>query len=266
MVCYKEEEMHVAGVALWNKRWLGRQERTCSIDFETDPVYKLLEYFVPQPHSSIIEIGCGAGLRTLHFARKYNLEATLFDYSHVALERATNNARELGVPADTVNGDLLDNSLPSDCYDIVWSAGLHEHFRGEERQRTFDEMYRICKPGGVCIIIVPNSLNFPYRLTKMLKETFGTWPFGDEHPFTRWELGKRLQRSGFGGVKTVGIGALLSMYRWFLLDLGCANRLLKNPTPFSGLNCRLRNIDLDISTANHLNNIFGREVGALGIK
>jgi SAM-dependent methyltransferase len=265
MIYRRKDGKQTAGVALWNKRWHGRKEKT-SIDLETDPIYRLLEYFVPQPHSSIIEIGCGTGLRTLHFAKQYGLETTLFDYSDVALELAAENARNLGVSANTINGDLLNNSLASDRYDIVWSAGLHEHFRGEDRQRAFNEMYRICKPGGICIIIVPNSLNPPYRLIKRFKEMLGTWPFGDEYPFTRWELSDRLHRSGFNGVKTVGIGALLSIYRWFLLDLRYANKLLKNPTPFASLNGLLQRIDLDISTANYLNNLFGREVGALGTK
>ncbi len=194
------------------------------------------------------------------------METTLFDYSDVALELAAENAKDLGVRAEIIKGNLLNNSLDSDQYDIVWSVGLHEHFQGENRQKAFDEMYRISKPGGICIVIVPNSLNLPYRLTKRFEEMLGVWPYGDEFPFTRWELSERLHRSGFNNVETVGIGALLSMYRWFLHDTRYANKLLRNPTPFKSLNGLLRRIDLDISPGNYLNNIFGRELGSKGTK
>lgn len=250
----------------WDRHWHKRGGKRLSIDLEIDPIYKLLEYFVPEPGSSIIELGCGEGLRTLHFAKRHGLEATLFDQSDVALELAAKNAKDLGVQANFIKGDLLNNSLDSDRYDVVWSAGVHEHFRGEDRQRAFDGLYRVTKPGGYGIVIVPNSLNLPYRLTKRFKEMLGTWSCGDEYPFTRWELSAHMKRSGFEDVETVGIGALLSMYRWFLYGTSYANKLLKNPTPFEGLNKLLRRVDLDISANNYLNNIFGRELGSKGTK
>jgi len=236
------------------------------IDLTTDPIYKILQYFVPQPQSSLIEIGCGTALRTLHFAQQHDVQATLFDYSDTALGLATENARDLGVAATVIKGDLLDNPLPSNQFDIVWSAGLNEHFRGEDRQRAIDEMYRICKPGGTCIIIVPNSLNAPYRLTKFFRDICGKWPFGSEYPFTKWELTVRMKKSGLKKVETVGIGAPLSIFRWFFLGTRYANKLLKNPTPFDNLNRILRRIDLDVSSTNYINNIFGREIGSKGIK
>ena len=262
---YKKDGIQTDEV-YWNRFWRERGKKRYPIDLEIDPIYKLLEYFVPQPTSSIIEIGCGMGLRTLHFAKKHGLEATLFDYSDVALELAAENAEDLEVRAEIINGDLLNNLLDSDRYNIVWSVGLYEHFCGEDRQRAFDEIYRICKPGGTGIVIVPNSLNLPYRLTKKFRETLQKWPFGYEKPFSRWELGDRMLKSGFKDVETVGIGALLSMYRWFLHGTSYANRFLKNPTPFKSLNEHLQRIDLDISTGNYLNNIFGRELGSRGIK
>ena len=265
MGCYKKDGIQT-DVTYWDRLWHERREKRHLIDLEIDPIYKLLEYFVPQPASSIIEIGCGEGLRTLNFAKQHGLEVTIFDYSDVALELAVENAGDLGVTVDTINGDLLNNSLDPDRYDIVWSVGLYEHFCGEDRQRAFDEMYRICKPGGTGIVIVPNSLNLPYRLTKKFKETLKKWPYGYEEPFSRWEMSDRMHKSGFKDVETVGIGALLSMYRWFLHGTSYANRFLKNPTPFKSLNEHLQRIDLDISTGNYLNNIFGRELGSRGIK
>jgi len=261
MGCYKKDRIQI-DMTYWDRFWYKRREKRYPIDLETDPIYKLLEYFVPQPDSSIIEMGCGEGLRTLNFVKQHGLEATLFDYSAVALKLAVENARDLGVTVATINEDLLNNSLDSDRYNIVWSAGLHEHFCGETRQRAFDEMYRICKPGGTGIVIVPNSLNLPYRLTKKFKETLKKWPYGYEEPFDKWELSDRMHKSGFKDVETVGIGALLSMYRWFLHGTSYSSRLLKNPTPFTSLNGLLRRIDLNIGKGNYVNNIFGRELGS----
>ena len=99
---YKKDGIQTDEV-YWNRFWRERGKKRYPIDLEIDPIYKLLEYFVPQPTSSIIEIGCGMGLRTLHFAKKHGLEATLFDYSDVALELAAENAEDLGVRAEIIN-------------------------------------------------------------------------------------------------------------------------------------------------------------------
>ena len=250
----------------WNSQWHDRKEKKASVNPETDPLYKLLQYFIREHKSLILEVGSGSGLRTLSFAKERGLEPILLDFSENALKFAVQNAQDLGVTANFIMGDALNTPTKSDMFDVVWSGGVYEHFRGEDRQKTFDEMYRILKPGGTGIVIVPNSLNAPYRITKKFKETLGTWPFGDEYPFTKWELAQRMRKSGFKDVESVGIGALLSPYRWFFLGTSYAGRFLENPTPFKALNEHLKRIDLSIGPNNHFNNIFGREVGVKGIK
>lgn len=256
----------MANAERWDNQWSTRKEKKPSVNPETDPLYKLLEYFVSRHNSLIIEIGSGSGLRTLSFAKQHGIRPILLDYSEEAIKFAIKNAQDLEVTANYIMGDLLNTPTKSDLFDVVWSGGVYEHFRGEDRQKSFDEMYRICKPGGNGIVVVPNSLNLPYRLVKAIKDKLGTWPYGDEYPFTKWELSERMRRSGFKDVETVGIGAILSPYRWFLHGTSYASKFLENPTPFKTLNEYLRRVDLNIGSNNYLNNIFGRELGVRGTK
>ncbi|MFH0958386.1 MAG: hypothetical protein V1897_06745, partial [Pseudomonadota bacterium] len=66
--------------------------------------------------------------------------------------------------------------------------GLSEHFEGVERLLINKSHFDLLKKGGMTFISVPNSLNPPYRIFKLLAETLGVWKFGEEYPYARAEL------------------------------------------------------------------------------
>jgi ubiquinone/menaquinone biosynthesis C-methylase UbiE len=102
--------------------------------------------------------------------QEYPLNATLVDFSPTALDFARKNAEKNGVRASFTLADVLRLPFPDESFDIVWNEGVNEHFDREKRQLVFSEMARVCKVGGQVIVIVPNTLNLPYRLWKKVLE------------------------------------------------------------------------------------------------
>ncbi len=136
----------------------------------------------------MIEIGAGAGTYAALMAQQ-GARVTLLDYSDVALERGREFFERVGLEATFIKADAL--ALPDDLrerYDISMSFGLNEHFQDKRRQAITRAHFDVLKPGGLTFISVPNALCPPYRLFKAVAQRAGKWSFGEEYPFTRWEL------------------------------------------------------------------------------
>ena len=248
----------------WDNLWNKRKGNSQDINTETDPIYLILERVQPYIDNvfkyNILEFGCGQGLRTTIFARENGWTPFYLDSSPDAIELVEENySFHFGNEKLPIiyQEDVFEYS--GDKSKIVWSAGLNEHFFGEDRDRIFQAMADASN--DLVLVIVPNSLNIPYRLTKFVREIIGNWPFGDEKPFTPGELRMRMENAGMEVIEMGGLGAILSPYRWFFLGTSWAPKLLRNPTPFSKLNKYLRKKDLSF---NSFNAKFGREIYAIG--
>lgn len=198
----------------WDEHW-GKIE-TLNIEeiIKNDSCYRLLKRLIDLPKSdlSILEVGCGSGIRTLALLKEfqnYFFNATLIDFSAIALAFAKKNANENKIIANFFLADASELPFPCDSFDIVWNGGVNEHFDGEKRQLIFNEMARVCKPGGQVVIIVPNALNLPYRLWKKIMEMQGRWQYGFEKPYSIFELKNKAKNAGIiptrvGGMKVLG--------------------------------------------------------------
>jgi SAM-dependent methyltransferase len=151
---------------------------------------QVLRHFVGFRGLKVIEIGAGAGTYAAMFARR-GAETTLLDYSPNALRRAEEFFSRLGLTTTLRNADALD--LPDDLrgqFDVAMSFGLNEHFSSEDEKRLqiAQAHLDVLKPGGLAFISVPNQLCPPYQVFKFAAQKTGKWIFGEEYPFTRWEL------------------------------------------------------------------------------
>ncbi len=180
-----------------------------------DSCYRLLKRLVDLSQGKslgILEVGCGSGIRTLTLLKEFQeLNATLIDFSSVALAFARENADENEITANFIMADAFRLPFPDETFNIVWNGGVNEHFEGEKRQLIFSEMVRVCKRGGQVIVIVPNALNPFYRLWKRVFEMQGRWEYGFEKPYTIFELRNRMRKAGLILIKNGGAGTLSSI-------------------------------------------------------
>lgn len=105
-----------------------------------------------RPPGRVLEVGCGRGSLSSHFAAN-GWSPTLLDTSPEVLGIAADIFAANGHAAGFVVGDA--NCLPfqEGEFDVVASIGLLEHF--EDASQTIDEQWRVLAPGGwlLCYIV-----------------------------------------------------------------------------------------------------------------
>ena len=144
-----------------------------------------------RPGQRALELGCGTGMFTEHFARS-GASLWAVDISPDLLERA----RERGLPDHVtfVEGDIEQCGLPGPFDAVIGSSVLHHLNVGVALRRIFD----LTRPGGVLCFAEPNYLNPQVYLERR----FCYWrcfSYTEPHEtaFVRWRLARELRRIGF---------------------------------------------------------------------
>lgn len=149
----------------------------------------------------ILEIGCGSGETSL-FLSKYGRKVCSLDYSNDAIELVNMAQRATGFLCETFCLDASDN-LPfgEQQFDMVFQAGLLEHFQKDEQIELLINWKKCCKR---MLSLVPNAHSLAYRLGKYLAEKNKTWQYGLEIP--QESLKEQFEKAGFINVREYTIG------------------------------------------------------------
>lgn len=146
---------------------------------ETHAWLEVLIRHIGEPSGKrIIEVGCGSGFMSIALAKRGAI-CGLLDISPVAMKRALAIFRQSGLAEpEYYIQDALNSKVPSESYDIVWNAGVIEHFYDQGKTQLIKEMWRMAKAGGKVIIMVPNSLCWQARLGQIWQQWRKTWQYG----------------------------------------------------------------------------------------
>lgn len=175
---------------------------------------ELLSYIGDPANKRIIEVGSGSGFLSMALARK-GARVALLDISEVALEAAGNAFKEAGLPEpEIICADALSSGLPDDKYDIVWNGGVIEHFFDEGKEKLILEMFRMTKPGGSVIIMVPNSWCVQAQVVQLWQKFRKTWIYGYEDDMSPKRLAKMCKRLG---IKDFEVSAFNPVVGWKLV-------------------------------------------------
>jgi cyclopropane fatty-acyl-phospholipid synthase-like methyltransferase len=131
----------------------------------------------------VLDVGCGSGEHAL-LAATMGLQVTGVDVSHVAIENARAKARQRGLIAEFLLGDVLD--LPGidrlDApFDTVIDVGCFHTFANADRPLYARSVASVTEPGGVlhllCFSELTPGTDGPRRVTEAeLRATFaGDW-------------------------------------------------------------------------------------------
>jgi ubiquinone/menaquinone biosynthesis C-methylase UbiE len=115
----------------------------------------------------LLEVGCGAGIDLVRFARAGAI-ATGIDLSTTAIDLARKNIEQNGLSADlhVMNGEAMQ--FPDNSFDAVYAHGVLQYTANPEKMVA--ELHRVVKPGGEVIVMVYNRnswLNLMRRVTKV---------------------------------------------------------------------------------------------------
>lgn len=118
-------------------------------------VRRMISRYFPRDRSAaILDVGCGHGVMVYYLtAAGYN-NVSGVDVSQEQIDLAS----QLGV-TNVFCAPALDyvRALPSASVDVVLLLDILEHLESQELFDLVDEVYRILRPGGMCLIHVPNG-------------------------------------------------------------------------------------------------------------
>lgn len=98
----------------------------------------------------VLEIGCGAGLDLVRFARG-GARVTGVDFATTAIELARDYCRVAGVPAALLEADGTHLPFPDASFDLVYCAGVLPF--AADPAAIVREAHRVLRPGGEAIFM-----------------------------------------------------------------------------------------------------------------
>jgi ubiquinone/menaquinone biosynthesis C-methylase UbiE len=103
---------------------------------------------------NLLEIGCGAGIDLVRFARG-GANVSGIDLSKTAIDLACKNFEQSQQNADlrVMNGECMQ--LADNTFDVVYAHGVLQYTADPEKMVA--EIHRVLKPGGQAILMVYNK-------------------------------------------------------------------------------------------------------------
>lgn len=124
---------------------------------------KVLQIAAKLGGKRFLDIGCGDGSFTLLLKEALKAEKAI----GIEISPEANGAlREKGIEAYQLDIDEEQFPFDNDSFDIVYGGEIIEHLFNPDH--LLDEIHRILKPGGKCIITTPNLAGWPNRLSLLL--------------------------------------------------------------------------------------------------
>lgn len=114
---------------------------------------------------SVLEVGCGAGVDLVRFA-KGGAAVTGVDLSPSAIDLAAAHFAQQGLTADLRVADGEHLPFADASFDLVFAHGVVQYTANP--QQMVDEVQRVLKPGGEAIFQVYNRISWLNALSKLM--------------------------------------------------------------------------------------------------
>ncbi|MCH5279923.1 MAG: methyltransferase domain-containing protein [Lachnospiraceae bacterium] len=113
-------------------------------------------------------------------------------------EIAVRQFREMKLSGNAYLADLTSDTALAEIekkFDLVYSVGLIEHFRGNDIDKIIAAHFQLCEDGGIVLISVPTP-TLQYLLIRKGMELLGAWGFPDEKALKYEDIGAAIERYG----------------------------------------------------------------------
>ena len=180
---------------------------------------KVLKIAAMQGGQNFLDVGCGDGTFTLL------LKEALKTKEAIGIEISTEaicKLKEKGIKAYQLDIDEEPFPFENDYFDLVYCGEIIEHLFNPDH--LLDEVWRILKPGGKCIVTTPNLASWSNRLSLFL----GYQPFATSVSPEHEGVGKLILKGNegqWGHIRVFTIRALnelLEIHKFKIIDLtGC---------------------------------------------
>ena len=118
------------------------------------------------PGRSVLEVGCGAGVDLVRFARG-GAEVCGVDLTEAAIALARANFSQRGLTGRFEVADAERLPFAGNTFDLVYAHGVVQYTASP--QTLVNECYRVLKPGGQAVFQVYNRISWLNALSKLMK-------------------------------------------------------------------------------------------------
>lgn len=126
-------------------RWLMREQRFKAALVQAADI---------QSEQHVLDLGCGTATLTLMIKQKHpQAIVTGIDGDAQVLSIARAKARRVGVSINLDEGMAYDLPYPDNIFDRVVSSLMFHHLSTQDKQRTFAEVHRVLKSGGMLSLV-----------------------------------------------------------------------------------------------------------------
>lgn len=165
----------------WKNYWV-KHGKNLYISRTPSPIFYELKKLVNNFEGKrILEAGSGIGEISIDIAAEKG-EVFLLDISQEALTTSRKFFNERNQNAFYINGSIFNLPFEDKSFDIVWNAGVMEHFCFDKQVKAFNEFARVLRDDGVIITFNPYADAKFYKWGKKFAERNGKWEFGEEYP------------------------------------------------------------------------------------
>lgn len=172
---------------VWQNYWTrenqspSRDDAMCLfLSYAIEDAFRRLKGRTP---NSAIEMGAGSG-RTSRYLNERGAETGILDLSPEALKLAAHANQGLRREVRYFEADLFKftrNEIGR-VYELVWNAGVLEHFTALEQRALLSKMGTVATKNGLLLLLCPYSKSFLYLVGKAALEAMGKFPYGREVP------------------------------------------------------------------------------------
>lgn len=137
-------------------------------EYHFDKLHHLLRLidFESYRGQRVLEVGCGAGVDLVRFARGGAL-VTGVDIAESAVTLARQNVTQQQLPASLCIGNAEQLPFASGVFDFVYAHGVVQYTLVD--QSLVDECHRILKPGGIAFFQAYNRVSWLNALSLVMK-------------------------------------------------------------------------------------------------
>lgn len=215
------------------------------------------------PRSSVLEVGFGSGRILTRVARDLDCRCVGVDVAEGAFPSLSFFSGKEGIEVSAVKGDGFALPFRDGSFDVVYSEGVIEHFPVERSEAMLVEHARVCRPGGMVIVSVPNKFALMHSLTKRLLGP--RFLFSPEASYSTFQLADMISRADITPVKRDGFafGCQFYMFQAFFLEQ-TSRRVAKSFG--NGLLALLKKTKLYHFENPRLNSLVGFQTVVVGLK